>query len=84
MGVRAPEAIAACARGVRGGKRGGVKDTHEGPFARNWTAEYKAGLQNYKKDKQADLDHPIEGVGAKRRAGMTCSHSRIFTKMSIA
>ena len=38
--------------------------------ARNWTAEYKAGLPNYKKLKQADLEHPIEQVGARLRAQM--------------
>ena len=38
--------------------------------ASNWTEEYKAGLPNYKRLKQADLDHPIEQVGAKLRARM--------------
>jgi ketol-acid reductoisomerase len=47
-----------------------LNDIQDGTFARNWTAEYKAGLPNYKKFKQADLDHPIEQVGAKLRAQM--------------
>lgn len=47
-----------------------LTDIQDGTFARNWTAEYQAGLPNYKKFKQADLDHPIEVVGAKLRARM--------------
>jgi ketol-acid reductoisomerase len=47
-----------------------LKDIQDGTFARNWTEEYKAGLPNYKRFKQADLDHPIEQVGAKLRARM--------------
>jgi ketol-acid reductoisomerase len=50
--------------------KGVLKDIQDGTFARNWIAEYKAGLPNYKKLKQADLDHPIEQVGAKLRARM--------------
>jgi len=47
-----------------------LKDIQDGTFTRNWVAEYQAGLPNYKKWKQADLDHPIEQVGAKLRARM--------------
>ena len=47
-----------------------LKDIQDGTFAKNWTAEYKAGLPNYKKFKQADLDHPIEKIGAKLREKM--------------
>jgi len=47
-----------------------LKDIQDGTFARNWIAEHKAGLPNYKKFKQADLEHPIEQVGAKLRARM--------------
>ena len=47
-----------------------LNDIQDGTFARNWTAEYAAGLPNYKRLKQADLDHPIEQVGAKLRARM--------------
>jgi ketol-acid reductoisomerase len=50
--------------------KGVLTDIQDGTFARNWIAEYKAGLPNYKKLKQADLDHPIEQVGAKLRARM--------------
>ncbi|HTQ36055.1 MAG TPA: hypothetical protein VMH77_03375, partial [Steroidobacteraceae bacterium] len=45
-------------------------EIRDGTFARQWIAEYKAGLPNYKKYKQADLDHPIEKVGAALRARM--------------
>ncbi|MDR3447620.1 MULTISPECIES: ketol-acid reductoisomerase [unclassified Dyella] len=47
-----------------------LKDIQDGTFANNWIAEYKAGLPNYKKFKQADLEHPVEQVGAKLRARM--------------
>ena len=47
-----------------------LADIQDGTFARNWTAEYKAGLPNYNRLKQADLAHPIEQVGAKLRAQM--------------
>ncbi|GAA0713754.1 ketol-acid reductoisomerase [Dokdonella soli] len=47
-----------------------LTDIQDGTFARNWIAEYQAGLPNYKRLKQADLDHPIEQVGAKLRARM--------------
>ena len=48
-----------------------LKDIQDGSFAKRWTEEYKAGLPNYKRMKQADLDHPIEKVGAELRAKMT-------------
>ncbi len=51
--------------------KGVLKDIQDGTFARNWTAEYAAGLPNYKRWKQADLDHPIEKVGAELRKKMT-------------
>jgi len=47
-----------------------LTDIQDGTFAKNWTAEYKAGLPNYKKFKQADLEHPIETVGKALRARM--------------
>jgi ketol-acid reductoisomerase len=47
-----------------------LTDIQDGTFARNWIAEYQAGLPNYKRLKQADLDHPIEKVGAQLRARM--------------
>ena len=50
--------------------KGILTDIQDGTFARNWIAEYQAGLPNYKRLKQADLEHPIEQVGAKLRARM--------------
>ena len=50
--------------------RGVLKDIQNGTFAKEWTAEYAAGLPNYKKFRQDDLDHPIEKVGAQLRARM--------------
>ena len=56
--------------GVKARMKEVLADIQDGTFARNWTAEYKAGLPNYKRLKQADLEHPIEQVGAKLRARM--------------
>jgi len=47
-----------------------LKEIQDGTFAKEWTAEYAAGLPNYKQHKQADLDHQIEKVGAALRARM--------------
>ena len=47
-----------------------LREIQDGSFAREWTAEYEAGLPNYRKYRQADLDHPIEQVGAKLRSRM--------------
>ncbi|HEX3914776.1 MAG TPA: ketol-acid reductoisomerase [Steroidobacteraceae bacterium] len=47
-----------------------LNDIQDGTFARNWTAEYRAGLPNYQRLKRADLEHPIEKVGAQLRARM--------------
>jgi ketol-acid reductoisomerase len=56
--------------GVKARMKDVLRDIQDGTFARNWTEEYKAGLPNYKRLKQADLDHPIEKTGAKLRAQM--------------
>ena len=56
--------------GVKERMQGVLKVIQDGTFARNWIAEYNAGLPNYKKYKQADLDHPVEQVGKKLRARM--------------
>jgi len=48
-----------------------LKEIQDGTFAKKWTAEYAAGLPNYKRYKQADLEHPIEKVGAQLRARMS-------------
>jgi ketol-acid reductoisomerase len=47
-----------------------LDEIRKGEFAREWTAEYRAGNPKYQALKQADLNHPIEIVGAKLRAQM--------------
>ncbi|MCD7097678.1 ketol-acid reductoisomerase [Stenotrophomonas sp. MMGLT7] len=47
-----------------------LTDIQDGTFTKNWVAEYEAGLPNYKKYKQADLEHPVEQVGKRLRAKM--------------
>ena len=47
-----------------------LTDIQNGTFTRNWQAEYDAGLPNYRKFQQADMDHPIEVVGKQLRAKM--------------
>jgi ketol-acid reductoisomerase len=56
--------------GVKARMKDVLTDIQNGTFARNWIAEHEAGLPNYNKFKQADLEHPIEVVGAKLRARM--------------
>ena len=47
-----------------------LTDIQNGTFTKNWVAEYEAGLPNYNKFKQADLEHPIEMVGKQLRSKM--------------
>jgi len=47
-----------------------LSNIQDGTFARNWIAESEAGMPNFKSKMQADLDHPIEKVGADLRARM--------------
>ncbi len=47
-----------------------LKEIQSGRFARQWIAENKAGRPNYRRMLKADLDHPIEKVGAALRARM--------------
>jgi ketol-acid reductoisomerase len=56
--------------GVKARMKDVLTDIQNGTFARNWIAEHEAGLPNYNKFKKADLEHPIEVVGAKLRARM--------------
>lgn len=51
-----------------------LAEIQDGTFAHEWTAEYAAGLPNYKKFRQADLEHPIEKVGAELRSRMAWLH----------
>jgi len=65
--TRGPRVVDA---GTKQKMRAVLDEIQDGRFAREWTAEYAAGLPNYKAHKQKDLDHPIEQVGAKLRARM--------------
>jgi ketol-acid reductoisomerase len=47
-----------------------LTDIQDGTFARNWIAENENGMPEFKRMMQADLEHPIEKVGADLRARM--------------
>jgi ketol-acid reductoisomerase len=47
-----------------------LQDIQDGTFARNWIAENEAGMPEFKRMMKADLDHPIEKVGAELRSRM--------------
>ena len=47
-----------------------LTDIQDGTFARNWIAENEAGMPEFKKRMNADLEHPIEKVGADLRSRM--------------
>ena len=47
-----------------------LTDIQDGTFARNWIAESENGMPEFKRMMQADLDHPIEKVGADLRGRM--------------
>jgi ketol-acid reductoisomerase len=47
-----------------------LSDIQDGTFARNWIAESENGMPEFKRMMQADLDHPIEKVGADLRGRM--------------
>ncbi|MBA3741764.1 ketol-acid reductoisomerase [Sporichthya sp.] len=46
-------------------------EIQDGTFAKNWMAEYDAGLPNYKKYAEEGQNHPIEQTGAKLRPLMS-------------
>jgi ketol-acid reductoisomerase len=46
-------------------------EIQDGTFAKNWMAEYDAGLPNYKKYAEEGQNHPIEKTGAKLRPLMS-------------
>ncbi|MCC6596280.1 MAG: ketol-acid reductoisomerase, partial [Rhodanobacteraceae bacterium] len=56
--------------GTKARMREVLGEIQDGTFARNWIAEYAAGLPHYRRCKQADLDHPLEQVGKRLRARM--------------
>ncbi|MEM9172822.1 MAG: ketol-acid reductoisomerase [Pseudomonadota bacterium] len=47
-----------------------LADIQSGKFARDWIAENENGKPEYQRIMQADLDHPIEKVGAELRSRM--------------
>jgi ketol-acid reductoisomerase len=47
-----------------------LNDIQDGTFARNWIAENEAGMPEFKRMMKADLEHPIEKVGAELRGRM--------------
>ncbi|MEX0977109.1 MAG: ketol-acid reductoisomerase [Woeseia sp.] len=47
-----------------------LKEIQDGTFARQWIDENKGGQKEYRRLMQADLDHPIEKVGAELRGRM--------------
>ncbi|NNF16000.1 MAG: ketol-acid reductoisomerase, partial [Gammaproteobacteria bacterium] len=49
---------------------GVLKDIQDGTFAKRWISENEAGKPEYNRLMKADIEHPIEKVGAKLRANM--------------
>ena len=47
-----------------------LTEIQDGTFARNWIAENEAGMPEFKQKMNADLEHPIEKVGADLRSRM--------------
>jgi ketol-acid reductoisomerase len=47
-----------------------LDDIQDGTFARNWIAENENGMPEFKRMMNADLEHPIEKVGADLRGRM--------------
>lgn len=47
-----------------------LTDIQDGTFAKNWIAENEAGMPEFKQKMNADLEHPIEKVGADLRGRM--------------
>ena len=47
-----------------------LDDIRDGSFAKRWIAENEAGMPEFRKRMQADLDHPIEKVGRELRSRM--------------
>ena len=47
-----------------------LTEIQDGTFARNWIAESEAGMPEFKRMMNSDLQHPIEKVGADLRGRM--------------
>jgi len=46
-------------------------EIRDGTFAREWQAEYEAGMPRYRAMMAADMEHPVEKVGRELRARMS-------------
>ena len=57
-------------QGSRDAMKAVLKDIQDGTFARNWIAENEAGMPEFRKLMNADLEHPIEKVGTELRGRM--------------
>jgi ketol-acid reductoisomerase len=55
---------------VRENMQAVLDEIRDGSFARRWIAENESGKPEYEKRMKADLEHPIEDVGARLRAQM--------------
>jgi ketol-acid reductoisomerase len=47
-----------------------LAEIQDGTFARNWIAENEAGMPEFKRMMNEDLEHPIEKVGSDLRGRM--------------
>ncbi len=47
-----------------------LKEIQNGTFAKNWIAENEAGMPEFRRRMNADLEHPIEKVGTDLRSRM--------------
>jgi ketol-acid reductoisomerase len=56
---------------VKDNMRTVLKEVQDGTFARQWVAESEAGLENYQRLMQDDLNHEIERVGKELRGRMS-------------
>jgi ketol-acid reductoisomerase len=55
---------------VRKAMRDILEEIQDGTFARQWIEENESGQKQYRQLMRADLDHPIEKVGAELRSRM--------------
>ena len=56
--------------GARARMKDVLTDIQDGTFAKNWIAENEAGMPEFRRRMEADLEHPIEKVGADLRSRM--------------
>ena len=61
-----------------------LTDIQSGKFAREWVKEYQSGYPRYNALLKADVDHPIEKVGAKLRAMMPWMQKRSIKGVQAA